>query len=63
MESHDDLNEVRSDIMSRVKKAMSDATNFASGFDTYANLWVDDRQEFLRQFLTYGHILTQEEIE
>ena len=32
-------------------------------FDNYANLWVDDRQEFLRQFLTYGHILTQEEIE
>ena len=63
MESHDDLNEVRGDIMNRVKKAMSDATNFASGFDTYANLWVDDRQEFLRQFLTYGHILTQEEIE
>jgi dynein heavy chain len=42
---------------------MNDATAFSSSFDTYSHLWCDDRQEFLRQFLTYGHILTQEEIE
>ncbi len=29
----------------------------------YSYLWVDDRQEFLRQFLQYGHVLTAEEIE
>ena len=63
MESHDDLNDLRGDIMSRVKKVMNESTSFASSFDSYSHLWCDDRQEFLRQFLTYGHILTQEEIE
>ena len=63
MEGHEDLNDLRGDIMSRVKRVMSEATTFSSSFDTYAHLWSDDRQEFLRQFLTYGHILTQEEIE
>lgn len=42
---------------------MHDATHFASSFDEFAHLWCDDRQEFMRQFLTYGHILTQEEVE
>ena len=32
-------------------------------FDNYAYLWVDDRNEFMKQFLTYGHVLTTEEIE
>jgi len=29
----------------------------------YAYLWVDDRKEFMRQFLLYNHVLTAEEIE
>ena len=63
MESHDDLNVIRNDIMNRVVSVMDAATQFSHSFNTYSSLWVDDRQEFLRQFLTYGHILTQEEIE
>lgn len=31
--------------------------------ECYAYLWADDRREFLRMFLLYGHILTAEEIE
>ena len=31
--------------------------------ERYAYLWVDDRQEFLRQFLLYGHMLTADEID
>ena len=49
--------------MNRVVSVMDAATQFSHSFNTYSSLWVDDRQEFLRQFLTYGHILTQEEIE
>ena len=26
-------------------------------------MWVDDRKEFMRQFLLYNHVLTAEEIE
>jgi dynein heavy chain len=36
---------------------------FRYSFNKYAYLWVDDRQEFMRQFLLYGHVLTAEEIE
>ena len=36
---------------------------FFHSFDNYAYLWVDDRNEFMKQFLTYGHVLTSEEIE
>lgn len=36
---------------------------YCNSYEMYAYLWVDDRQEFLRQFLLYGHILTPEEIE
>ena len=36
---------------------------YQNSFENYAYLWVDDRQEFLRQFLLYGHVLTAEEIE
>ncbi|CBY35492.1 unnamed protein product, partial [Oikopleura dioica] len=63
MEEHHMLNELRGDIMGRVNKVMNDANNFCDNFEIYSNLWIDDRQEFLNQFLTYGHILTQEEIE
>lgn len=34
-----------------------------NSFDNYSYLWVDDRQEFMRQFLLYNHVLTTEEIE
>lgn len=30
---------------------------------SYSYLWVDDRQEFLRQFLLYGHVLTADEVD
>ena len=36
---------------------------YRNSIENYAYLWVDDRKEFLRQFLLYGHVLTAEEIE
>lgn len=39
------------------------ATDYRNKFEAYAYLWVDDRHEFLRQFLLYGHMVTPEEIE
>ena len=35
---------------------------FCQSYENYAYLWVDDRNEFLRQFLIYGHVLTPEEV-
>jgi len=36
---------------------------YRNSYENYAYLCVDDRREFLRQFLLYGHVLTAEEIE
>ena len=39
------------------------AQEYVNSFERYAYLWVDDRHEFLRQFLLYGHVLTTNEID
>jgi len=46
-----------------VTDVVSQAAVHRDSYNSYAYLWVDDRQEFLSQFLRYGHMLTQEEIE
>ena len=63
MEDASDLTQLREDIEDRVQQGISDALEHASKYEQYQHLWEDDRQEFLRQFLTYGHILTPDEIE
>jgi len=42
---------------------MNKACEYRNSFDSYSYLWVDDRNEFMRQFLLYNHVLTAEEIE
>ena len=63
MAQNDDLSDLRSDIITHVYDAMKKARDYAGEFDEFSHLWNDDRSEFLSQFLTYGHILTAEEIE
>ena len=58
-----DLSEMRQDMMDRVTGIMNKANEYRSSFDSYAYLWLDDRNEFMRQFLLYNHVLTAEEIE
>ena len=54
---------MREEILSRVSAAIVEVCEYRDSYNSYAYLWVDDRQEFLQQFLLYGHMLTQEEIE
>uniref|UniRef100_A0A803YDF7 Dynein axonemal heavy chain 9 n=1 Tax=Meleagris gallopavo TaxID=9103 RepID=A0A803YDF7_MELGA len=58
-----DLADVRHDLMGRVQAAMAACCEYRSSFDRYSYLYGDDRKEFFRQFLLYGHILTAAEIE
>ncbi|KAM4689042.1 dynein axonemal heavy chain 11 [Discoglossus pictus] len=58
-----DLSEIRLSIMGKVTGVISKVTDYRSTFDSYSYLWTDDRLEFMRQFLLYGHLLTSEEIE
>lgn len=54
---------MRHELMERIQNIMNKACDYRNSFDNYAYLWVDDRNEFMRQFLLYNHVLTTEEIE
>lgn len=54
---------MRDKILARVSSVISQGTKYKDSYGTYSYLWVDDRQVFLSQFLLYGHMLTQEEID
>lgn len=51
------------EIMDGVKTVMEEASDFASSFEAYSYLWLDDRQTFMSQFLAYGRQLTGEEMD
>jgi len=57
------LTDIRHEINDRVQRVISKAHEYQHSFDRYAYLWTDDRKEFMRQFLIYGHVLTPEEIQ
>ncbi|XP_042303471.1 dynein axonemal heavy chain 9 [Sceloporus undulatus] len=63
MEEMADLADMRHMLMERIQKMMSVCSDYRSSFDHYSYLYVDDKKEFMRQFLLYSHILTAEEIE
>jgi dynein heavy chain len=63
LEEMDELSEMRQELMSRVESIMTKAAEYRNSFDRFGYLWVDDRKEFMRQFLLYNHVLTAEEIE
>lgn len=63
LEEMDELSEMRTELMDRVQNVMNKACEYRNSYDQYAYLWVDDRNEFMRQFLLYSHVLTTEEIE
>lgn len=63
MEDMGDLADMRHNLMERVQNVMSICCDYRSSFDHYSYLYGDDRKEFIRQFLLYGHVLTAAEIE
>lgn len=58
-----ELLDQREEILTRVSNGIEKATEHCNSFETFAYLWIDDRQEFMKQFLLYGHVLTSEELE
>nr|XP_060488661.1 dynein axonemal heavy chain 11 isoform X2 [Panthera onca] len=61
MENMLGLAEVRQEIMNRVADVINKVLDFRNTLDTYSYLWVDDRSEFMRHFLLYGHSMSSEE--
>ena len=63
MEEIAELSDLREELLSHVNNAIAVASEYCNSFQKYSYLWVDDRQEFMQQFLMYGHVITAEEIE
>lgn len=63
VEKAQEIVDMRTDVEERVQAVMNQAYEYTLKFEPYTYLWEDDRQEYLNQFLKYGHQLTQEEIE
>ena len=63
MEEIGDLVILREEIIDRVQAAVQASVDYVTRFEQYSYLWLDDREEFKRQFLTYGKILTPEDID
>ncbi|KAK2822251.1 hypothetical protein Q5P01_022316 [Channa striata] len=59
----EDLSEMCHIIRSRARAAIAKVKEYQGSFASYRYLWTDDRSEFMRQFLLYGHVLSTEEAE
>ncbi|XP_063046887.1 dynein axonemal heavy chain 11 [Engraulis encrasicolus] len=58
-----ELRELAQVLCSRARNAIAKVKEFQRSFASYRYLWTDDRTEFMRQFLLYGHALSTEEVE
>lgn len=63
MEDMADLADMRHLLMERVQVVMATCCEFRNSLERYSYLYVEDRKEFMRQFLLYGHVLTSQEME
>lgn len=63
MEDMADLADMRQLLMERVQGIMATCCEFRNSLERYSYLYVDDRREFMRQFLLYGHVLSSQEAE
>ncbi|XP_061653101.1 dynein axonemal heavy chain 11 [Phyllopteryx taeniolatus] len=58
-----DLSEMCYALRSRARAVIAKLREYQGSFNSYHYLWTDDRSEFMRQFLLYGHVLSSEEAE
>ncbi|XP_072536739.1 dynein axonemal heavy chain 11 [Salminus brasiliensis] len=58
-----DLLDLRREVMEQVKDVLRRVSQYQGTFERYTHLWLDERAEFLRQFLLHGHPLTAEYVE
>uniref|UniRef100_A0A3Q3DHJ9 Dynein axonemal heavy chain 17 n=1 Tax=Hippocampus comes TaxID=109280 RepID=A0A3Q3DHJ9_HIPCM len=63
MEEMADLTEMRLVLMDRVKSVMATCCAFRNSMERYSYLYINDRKEFLCQFLRYSHVPTSQEMQ
>ncbi|CAL8088370.1 unnamed protein product [Calicophoron daubneyi] len=57
------LAQMRQTLMDRTQSVIKKTLAYQSSFDGYAYLWIDDRNESMQQFLTYGRVLSPEDLD
>lgn len=50
-----DLSEIRQEIMERLANVASKVLEYRISLVSYASRWLEDRSEFMKQFLLCGH--------
>nr|CAI9700520.1 unnamed protein product [Rangifer tarandus platyrhynchus] len=63
LEDMTDLIEMREEISNLVISAMKEAEEYQDSLERYSYLWTDDPQEFMKNFLTYGHAISREDLD
>nr|CAD7593189.1 unnamed protein product [Timema genevievae] len=63
MENNEDIREMKNEILEAVQRVIEEANDFSKGFETYCYLWLDDREQYMLQFLKYGRQLTNDELD
>ncbi|NXG62204.1 DYH17 protein, partial [Hemiprocne comata] len=63
LEDHNDLSRMQEEVVSLVVSTMAKGNEFSAGFEEQAELWLQDPEEFLQQFLTLGSASSPEEVE
>lgn len=59
----ENIKEMCQEVLSRVGLCLDVAVDYTKTFEEYSYLWLEDRQEYLQQFLLYGRQLSLEEAE
>lgn len=63
IETNQDIIDIRADILNSIDKVIEETYEFCDNFQSYSYLWLDDRENYLNDFLTYSRQLGNEELE
>ncbi|XP_069339031.1 dynein axonemal heavy chain 17 [Eulemur rufifrons] len=63
LEDMSDLIEMREELSTVVINAMKEAEEYQDSFERYTYLWMDDPQEFMKNFLIFGRPPTSEDLD
>lgn len=61
--NHFDILEMKNEILKGVDKVIQEAADYCRNFERYSYLWLEDRLDCMENFLEYGHILEQDEVD
>ncbi|CAH0400414.1 unnamed protein product [Chilo suppressalis] len=63
IEKEETMIDLYHEILKRVENSINDVVQYASKYEKYTPLWIEDRQEVLAGFLKYGRLIPPEEFD